>query len=220
MSENVLILQKRTETGKKLRGLREQGLISSVVYGQKEMEPILTASDYNATEKVLLVAGYHSTVNLEIDGKAQLAIVKNIDIDPVTRKIINVEFRAVSASQIVKATAPIVLVGYETSEASKIHLALTQVMEEIDVKAKPAELPEEIKVDASKLAKLDDKITVADIKLPKGVELADKELAPEQVVASLYDPAVEAAEREAENQTEPTTETTEGESAKEKEAAK
>ena len=206
MSENVLILQKRTETGKKVRGLREQGLIPSVVYGQKEMEPILTASAYNVTEKVLLAAGYHSTVNLEIDGKAQLAIVKNIDIDPVTRKIVNVEFRAVSASQIVEATAPIVLVGYETSEANKLHYAVTQVMEEIDVKAKPADLPEEIKIDASKLAKLDDKITVADIKLPNGVELADKELAPEQVVASLYDPAVEAAEREAESQTEPAAE--------------
>ena len=45
---------------------------------------------------------------------------------------------------------------------------------------------------------VDDKITIADIKLPKGVELADKELDSEQVIASLYDPAAEAAAREAE----------------------
>ena len=71
-------------------------------------------------------------------------------------------------------------------------------MEEIDVKAKPADLPEKIVVDASKFATLDDKLTIADLELPKGVELADKELAKDQVVASIYDPAAEAAAREAE----------------------
>ena len=53
-------------------------------------------------------------------------------------------------------------------------------------------------VDASGLKEIDDKITISDIKLPAGVELADKEMDPEQVVASLYDPAAEAAAREAE----------------------
>lgn len=206
MSENVLTLKKRTETGKKSKVLRAEGLIPSVVYGQKEAEPVLTASDYNATEKALREVGYHSTLNLEVEGQPQLAMVKNIGIDPVSRRIVNVEFQAVSESQVVEATAPIVVVGYEGSEANKIHLALTLVMEEVDVKAKPSQLPKEVEVDASGLATLDDKITVADIKLPAGVELADKELSAEQVVASLYDPAVEAAEREAASVTEPVAE--------------
>ena len=46
-------------------------------------------------------------------------------------------------------------------------------------------------------------MTISDIKLPKGVEFADKELDAEQVVASLYDPAEEAEKREAESQVEP-----------------
>ncbi len=71
-------------------------------------------------------------------------------------------------------------------------------MEEIDVKAKPADLPEAIIVDASGLKTIEDGLTVADIKLPKGVELADKELDPEQPIANVYDPALEAAQREAE----------------------
>ena len=45
---------------------------------------------------------------------------------------------------------------------------------EIDVKAKPADLPEVIEVDASKLATTEDGLTLADIVLPKGVEFADK----------------------------------------------
>lgn len=197
MSETKLSLDKRTVTGKKLGAVRAAGQIPSVVYGGKE--PVLTVSDYNTTEKVLRTAGYHSPVDLTIDGKSQMAIVKNIDIDPVSRRIINVEFQAVSADKTVEATTPIVLVGFEDAEANKFHYALLQVMEEIDVKAKPSELPKELTVDASKLSNLDDKLTVADIQLPNGVELADKKLSHEQVVANLYDPAAEAAAREAED---------------------
>ncbi len=197
MADYSLTLKKRTETGKKLKNLRADGMIPSVVYGAGE--PILTASEYVSSDKVLMEAGYHSPIDLDIDGKKQLAIVKDVQLDPVTRKIVNVEFHAISADAAVEATTPIVIINFEASEASKIyHFAMTQAMEEIDVKAKPADLPKELTVDASSLKELDDKITLADIKLPVGVEFADKEMSAEQVVASLYDPAAEAAAREAE----------------------
>ncbi len=197
MAEYKLTLEKRELTGKKLKELRAKGLIPSVVYGGKE--PVLAASEYVATEKVLEKAGYHSPVDLDIAGKKALAIVKDVHIDPVSRKIINVEFQAIKANEVVEATTPIVIVNFEASDASKLyHFAMTQAMEEIDVKAKPADLPKDIEIDASNLATVEDKITVADIKLPEGVTLADKELSPEQVIASLYDPAAEAAAREAE----------------------
>ena len=197
MSEDKLSLATRELTGKKVRSLRAQGLIPSVVFGGKN-EPILTQSPYNETEKVLLSAGYHSPIDLDIDGKKQMALVKVVHVDPVKRTIQNVEFQAISANQVVEATTPIEIVNYEKSDASKAHLAILQVMEEIDVKAKPVDLPESITVDASGLKTVDDGIVVADLKLPKGVELADKELDPESAIANVYDPAQEAAEREAE----------------------
>ncbi len=197
MAEYKLSVKEREITGKKLKELRASGLIPSVVYGGKE--PILTSSEYVATEKVLLKAGYHSPIDLDVAGKKQMAIVKNVHIDPVSRKIINIEFQAISAKDVVEATTPVVIVGFEESEASKIyHFAMTQSIEELDVKAKPADLPNELTLDASALKDVDDKLTIADIKLPEGVTLADKELSPEQVVASLYDPAAEAEKREAE----------------------
>ncbi|MBR0467834.1 50S ribosomal protein L25 [Candidatus Saccharibacteria bacterium] len=197
MAEYKLTLEKRETTGKKLEGLRAKGLIPSVVYGGKE--PILAASEYVATEKVLEKAGYHSPIDLDIEGKKRLAIVKDVAIDPVSRKIMNVEFQAISAREVVEATTPIVIVDFEGSEASKtFHFALNQAMEEIDVKAKPADLPKELEIDASGMKEIEDKITIADIVLPSGVEFADKELDTEQVIASLYDPAAEAAAREAE----------------------
>ena len=197
MSEDKLSLAKRELTGKKVKGLREQGLIPSVVFGGKG-DPILTQSPYNETEKVLLSAGYHSPIDLDIAGKKQMALVKVVHLDPVKRTIMNVEFQAISADQVVEATTPIEIINFEQSDASKAHLTILQVMEEIDVKAKPADLPEAIIVDASDLKTVEDGIVVADLKLPKGVELADKELDPESAVANVYDPAQEAAEREAE----------------------
>lgn len=197
MAEYKLALDKREVTGKKLKALRVAGLIPSVIYGGKE--PVLAASEYVATEKVLNLAGYHSPIDLDVAGKKQLAIVKDVAVDPVSRRIINIEFQAISANEVVEATTPIVIVNFEASDASKLyHFAMTQALEEIDVKAKPADLPKELEIDAGKLVNVDDKLTIADIVLPSGVELADKELDKEQVVASLYDPAAEAAAREAE----------------------
>ena len=204
MAEYKLALDKREVTGKKLKALRAAGLIPSVIYGGKE--PVFAASEYVATEKVLNLAGYHSPIDLDVAGKKQLAIVKDVAVDPVSRRIINIEFQAISANEVVEATTPIVIVNFEASDASKLyHFAMTQALEEIDVKAKPADLPKELEIDAGKLVNVDDKLTIADIVLPGGVELADKELDKEQVVASLYDPAAEAAAREAEAE-EPTME--------------
>ena len=197
MSEDKLSLAKRELTGKKVKDLRAQGIIPSVVFAGKG-DPIMTQSAYNETEKVLLSAGYHSPVDLDIAGKKQMALVKTVHLDPVKRTILNVEFQAISADEVVEATTPIEIINFETSDANKAHLVLSQVMEEIDVKAKPADLPEAIVVDASGLKTVEDSIKIADLVLPKGVELADKELDPELAVANVYDPAAEAAEREAE----------------------
>lgn len=196
MADYKLALKKRELVGKKSKLLRKEGLIPSVVYGEKE--PVLLSSEYVATEKVLNGAGYHSPIDLDMDGKAQLAIVKDVQIDPISRKIINIEFQAISADKLVEATTPVVIVNFEASEASKIyHFAINQTIDEIDVKAKPADLPKSLEIDAADLKELDDKLTVASIKLPSGVEFVDKEIDMEQVVASLYDPVAEAEAREA-----------------------
>ncbi len=192
-----LNLQKREATGKKLKALRDAGQIPSVIYGVAE--PILTVSEYVVTEKALGEAGYHSPLELDIAGQKQLAIVKDIALNPVNRRIINIEFQAVSENEAVEATTPVRIVNFEQSEAAKKHLAILQVVEDVEVKAKPSELPSELTLDAAGLAETDDKLTFADLKLPKGVVLADKEQDMSAVIANIYDPAAEAEAREAED---------------------
>ena len=195
MSETSLNLTKRELTGKKAKSLREQGIVPSVVFGGKE--PILTQSEYVETDKAIHAAGYHSPIDLMIEGKKQMAMVKSVATDPVKHTIINIEFQAIKANAVVEATAPIAIVNFESSVAAKAHLEILHVLEEVEIKAKPADLPEAIEVDASKLAAAGDRLTVADIVLPKGVEFVDKEIDTEAVIANVYDPATEAAEREA-----------------------
>jgi len=201
MAEYKMSLDTRTATGKKVKDLRAKGLIPGVVYGG-DMTPIPVQSEYVATEKVLMQAGYHSPIDGVISGKAQMVMVKNVDIDPVKRTIRNVEYLAISADEIVEATTPIVIVGFEQSPANVAKLSLMQVLEEIEVEAKPADLPKSLEVDGSVLVDDDSKLTVADIKLPKGVEFVDHEIDMELAVAIVIDPAAETAAREAEDKTE------------------
>ena len=108
------------------------------------------------------------------------------------------------------ATTPVVIVNFEESEASKTyHFAMNQSIDEIDVKAKPADLPKELTIDASRMVGIEDKLTLADIKLPENVEFVDKEIDLAQAVVSLYDPAAEAEKRAAEEAAE-AAETAEG----------
>lgn len=196
---NQLSLEKRTVAGKKLKALRAEGMIPSVVYGLEN--PVMTVSSYNLTEKVLQEVGYHSPLELTIDGKAQLAIVKNIDVDPVSRRIINIEFQAVSADEVVEAVTPIKIVNFEQSEAAKKHFVLLQVMEDVAIKARPSDLPEEIIISGEGLADTESKLTLADLQMPANVEVANKELEQSTVIANVYDPASEAAARDAAEET-------------------
>lgn len=204
---NQLNLEKRTITGKKLKSLRAAGQVPSVIYGKNA--PILAVSEYIATDKVLQSAGYHSPVELILDGNNQLAIVKRIDFDPVSRRIINIEFQAVSADAAVEATTPIKVTNFETSEAAKRHFNILQVIEDVEVKAKPSELPTELTIDASKLATTEDKLILKDLILPEGVAFANKELDLGAVIANVYDPAAAATRETTEENIEATESTDE-----------
>jgi large subunit ribosomal protein L25 len=197
MAEYKIALEKRVVSGKKLKDLRAKGLVPGVVYGG-DKAPTMVQSEYIATEKTLRGAGYHSAIDATIDGKKQLVMVKNVDIDPVKRLLRNIEFLAISANEVVEATTPIVLVGYEKSEAHVKKLNLLQTLEEIEIEAKPADLPKNLEVDASGLVNADSRLTLADIVLPNGVAFADREMdAAEIIVASVYDSAADAAAQEA-----------------------
>jgi large subunit ribosomal protein L25 len=195
MSEKLVAVT-RTAAGKQAKKLRAKGLVIGVISG-KGVEPVIWQAEYLPAYRALEHAGYATPLSLTIDGKEYLSMVKNVELAPVTMRIMNVELQAISADEVVTAETPIELIGLGQSEAEKAKLNILHVLEVLEVKAKPADLPQAIEVDVTKLATVEDKITLADIVLPKGVELADKELSKDTVIANVYDAVAEAAAEDA-----------------------
>ncbi len=196
MNDISLKLDERTIQGKKVARLRAEGQVPSVVYGGT-MEPVATQSPIVETTKVANTAGKHSPVNLMIGGKKKLAIIKNIDIDPVKHQLRHIAFHTIKQNEIITTEVPIHLVGQGESEAEKAGLVVLQAIEHIEIKAKPADLPEALELPIVNLATTEDKLTLADIQLPSGVEFADLEQDTSLVVANVYEPSALQAANEA-----------------------
>lgn len=193
MNDISLKLNTRDVTGKKVAKLRTEGLVPSVIYGGKS-DPILAQSDEVETVKIVNAAGKHTPVRLTIDGKKKLAIIKTIDKDPVKHSIRHVAFHAIKQNEVITTEVPIVLVGQGESDAEKAGLVVLQALEKIEIKAKPADLPEALELSIRNLATEEDKLTLADIKLPEGVEFAELEPDLDLVIANVYEPsALQAA---------------------------
>jgi large subunit ribosomal protein L25 len=195
MSDLVLKLSKRVIKGKKVASLRKQGIIPCIVYGDNK-EPIDTQADYLVLARLIKAAGKHSTVSLDIDGKKQLAIIKSIDLDRVSGKLMHVAFQAVTKNEIIETEIPIRLIDMNESPAERSGLVILQAIDSIEIKAKPGDIPAAIEVSAKNLAKEGEKISLGDIKLPEGVKFADAEQDLDLILANVYEPNSIAASNE------------------------
>ncbi|HEU4830575.1 MAG TPA: 50S ribosomal protein L25 [Candidatus Saccharimonadales bacterium] len=196
MNEVSLKLDARTEEGKKVAKLRASGFVPSVVYGGHAV-PLSTKSPVVETTKIAKIAGKHTPVNLVIDGKKKLAIIKDIDMDPVKHVLRHVAFHTIRQNDVITTEVPVILTGQGESEAEKAGLVVLQAIEMLEVKAKPAALPESIELSIAGLASTEDRITVADVTLPEGVEFADVEQDMDLVIANVYEPGALQAANEA-----------------------
>jgi len=188
-----LTLDVRELQGKKAARLRKEGIVPGVVYGHG-FDPILVQAEYSLVEKAVRDAGKHTPVNITIDGKKRISLIKDIDRHPTKARLRHVSFHAVKANEIVHAEVPIHLIGSGESIAEKAGLIVLQAIEIVEIKAKPGDLPESLEISIAELATDDDKILLSDITLPEGVEYADNEQDLDLVVANVYEPAaLEAA---------------------------
>lgn len=192
----TLQLVNRTIIGKKVQTLRNDGQVPSVVYGGKS-DPLHTQSGIVETTKVAHSAGKHTPVNLVIDGKKKLAIIKDIDVDPVKHRVRHIAFHTIKQNEVITTEVPIHLIGQGESAAEKAGLVVLQAIEHVNIKAKPTNLPEALDISIIGLTTPDDKLTLGDVKLPEGVEYADNDQDLDLVVANVYEPSALQAQNEA-----------------------
>lgn len=196
MNDISLKLDERVDEGKRVAKLRENGIVPSVVYGG-HIKPFSTQSPLIDTLKIIKTVGKHTPVHLIINGKNRLAIVKSIDFDPVRRTLRHVAFHTIKQNEIITTEVPIILVGQGESPAERAGLIVLQVIEKIEVKAKPADLPESLKLSVINLADEDSKLIISDITLPNGVIFADVDQDMDLVIANVYEPSALQAANEA-----------------------
>ncbi|OYX42973.1 hypothetical protein B7Y94_02460 [Candidatus Saccharibacteria bacterium 32-49-12] len=203
----TLKLEARELHGKKNRVLRKSGIVPAIVYGPAT-EPISVQAPYNEIERIWRLAGKHTPVHLNIGSKKKIALIKDVDVEPAKGRLRHVSFHAVKASDPVVAEVPIRLVGEGESQAERAGLVVLQSLDIIEVRALPMDLPEALEVSIVDLVEAGEKLTLADIKLPEGVEFVDhatghgevEEDAPkltDLVIASVYEPSALQAANEA-----------------------
>ncbi|HEY1085611.1 MAG TPA: 50S ribosomal protein L25 [Candidatus Saccharimonadales bacterium] len=204
----VLKLAERELHGKKVAKLREEGVVPAVVYGPG-MEPVSVQVEDGVVVKLVQKAGKHTPVHLDINGKKRIAMIKEVDRDPVKGTIRHVSFHAVKATDPVVAEVPVRLVGEGESEAEKNGLIVLQALEKVEVRALPMDLPEAVEVSIVGMAEAGDKVTLGDAKLPQGVEFVEHESGhgdedeeekshvTDLMVASVWEPAALQAANEA-----------------------
>ena len=162
-------LQKREIIRKGLAGLRAEGQVPAVIHDHGK-DSVHVMGDFLKISKVYSQAGKHHPVELQVGDKKYRALIKDVDFDPAKHRVRHVVFQAIRQNEKTTADIPVVLVGEDIPAEKKSLLVLTQ-LDTVQVEALPRDLPDELTVDATTLAEVGDKLTVADIKAPSGVTI-------------------------------------------------
>ena len=177
------------------RRLRISGRTPGIVYGGSA-EPQLIEVDHNALWHALKKEAFHSSVlDMELAGKTAQVLLRDLQIHPYKQQVLHIDFQRVSAKQKIHMKIPLHYSGEEESNAVKIDKALVNhILNELEVSCLPADLPEAINIDLSKLEK-GATLTLKDIALPKGVEpVLHGHTAEDTVLVSVVMPAAEEPE--------------------------
>ncbi|WP_210649118.1 50S ribosomal protein L25/general stress protein Ctc [Nocardioides sp. SYSU D00065] len=188
-----IIAEARTEFGKgAARRIRRENKIPAVIYGHGN-EPVHVILPGHQTMMALKHAGANALLALDVDGSEQLALAKDVQIDPIRRLIEHVDFVAVVRGEKVVVDVPINVVGDAASET----LVVTENAV-VSVEAEATHIPESFDVSIEG-AEAGTQILARDLDLPTGTTLlADEDLLIVNVTAQISAEALEADLEEAE----------------------
>ncbi len=176
MSVNMqVVAEVRAERGKaenrRLRRLKDK--IPGVVYGAGKENQFLVLSHKDMMLALEHESFYSQILTLNIGSAQEKVVLKDLQRHPVKNRLLHVDFLRVDPKEKLKMNVPLHFVGEEECEAVKDGGVITHLMNEVEIKCLPDNLPEFIEVDVSKL-EMDYSLHLSDLKLPKGVELAHK----------------------------------------------
>ena len=173
----------RKELGKKVKKIREKGIIPAILYGPK-IKNIPLEVDLKEFEKVYQGAGESSLIQILVGQKKFLVLIHALEIDAISQKPIHIDFYQPKLDEEITATVPLVFEG-QAPAVKDLGGTLVRNIHELEVKALPQNLPHEIKVDISKLKTFEDNILVKDLIIPKEVKILKT---PQETIAFVSEP--------------------------------
>ena len=187
-------VKKREHLGSRAnKRLRDQNLIPGVVYGHKE--PVVPVILPKVEVVRHLKHGTH-LFDLDIEGKSEKVLVKEVQYDHLGIEVLHVDFARVSLDEKVEVTIPLELKGEPKGAADGG--VLTQIIAELHVECLVTDIPDVIRVSISEM-KLNEVLHIKDIKLPHGVTAkhdADQIVASIKAIVESAEDAAAAAEPE------------------------
>lgn len=179
--------QPRLRRGKQSNQLRAQGWLPVIMYGHRQKSEALTVR-FGQFERLWQKAHGTTMIDLEIEGRRpSQVLIHDIQLHPVTNRIIHADLYQVKLTEKIKTTIPIQVVG-EAPAAKELQGTLITTKNEVEVEALPQNLVPAIEVDISGLRTFEDVIQIQDLKIPPGLALLDQ---PEEVVVLVQPPRSE-----------------------------
>ena len=165
------------------RRLRTAGFIPAIVYGG-HAEPKAVQFAHNPIWLLSQHEWFYSSIlSLDIDGKVERVLLRDMQRHPFKQQIMHLDFQRVNENEALRVAVPLHFVNVEKSPAGKAaDVVVTHELNEIQVSCLPKDLPEFIEVDLSSLS-AGDTIHLSQVKLPKGVDVPELKLGADHDVA-------------------------------------
>src|SRR5919107_3924903 len=186
MADNVeLQAREREGRGKNdARRLRAQGMTPAVLYGDGDGNAVL-AVPTKVVDYTLQHYGDNALYDLSIGGGgSSTARVVDVHRDPVSGRLVHVDFAPVNMRERIVVTVPLTVDGTDDSPGVNEGGVLDQVAYEVEVESLPGNIPQELTIDVSSL-EMNENLNLGDIRLPEDVTLISD---PEEVAATVTQP--------------------------------
>lgn len=179
----------RKVVGKKVKRLREQGLVPITVYGPNQ-SPLSFQVPYRELEVTLMRAGGTNLITLKADGNNYIVLAREVQRDVLKGKLLHADFFAVDEKTRIAADIPIHLVGESPVVVARQGILITGT-NTVRIETLPGKLINFIEINLSELKEIGDSITVADLDLGGDIIILDD---PEEMLVRVAQTSAARAE--------------------------
>ena len=190
-NQTELAVTHREVTGKAAKHLRKAGLIPANIYGHKEASEAvqINATDFEALRKARKTTAIIS-LRMGDGAKAQTALVRHIQRNPINGKILHIDFFRVSLTDRILMKVPLHVVG-EAPGVKNENGVLLHLLDTLEVECAAQDIVNSFEVDVTSLEHIDDTLHASDVKLPEGFKLVTD---PEEGIVKIAATRAEKAE--------------------------